>query len=133
MKEQILEAVLPLVSLAITLIFALLTRVIMERMKSGEARDAALELVSAAGTVVRNVEQTMAKELKDAARDGLSEKDYKRLKDEALKQLKDQLSHKATSVIESNSERLETVLERAIESEVHKMKAVPTVTEEVKS
>lgn len=126
----VVDALLPLLALVVTLVFASLRKQIGERLEAGKARDAALELVTAAETSVRHVEQTIKPALVEAAADGkLTPEDYAVLRARAIHELKDQLSLQSTKIIEANSARLETVLERAIEAQVSKLKETRPPTE----
>src|SRR4029079_11313258 len=104
----LLQALLPVLSLLVTLLFAYLTRVAAERMKAGAAKDATLELVAAAEVVVRNVEQTVKPALIRAAADGkLSAEDFELLKGKALVDLKEHFSDQGQKVLAANGARIE--------------------------
>ena len=126
MLETLLRVAEPTVSLAITMIFLWLTQQVVQRMKTGAAKDAMLELIAAAEVVVRNTAQVVKPELAAKAKDGkLDDADFAELKSAAMSQLRDQLSEQAKVVLEKNGTHVEDAMSRAIEAMVHKMKQPP--------
>lgn len=110
-----------LAALVVTLLLAMLTKAIMERMKAGQARDVALELAQSSEVVVRHLEQTLRPVLEAGAADGkLTHGDIAALKSAAITDLKDQMSNQGLKLLAANSARLEDVLSRSIESAVSK-------------
>lgn len=121
--QHLITAGEPVIYLAWTLLMAWVARELTKRMKTGAARDVALELASVADVSVRYVAQRVRPALEARAADGkLSDADLEFLKQEAMAAAKDQLSTAALRLIESNSTRLEDVLGRAIEAAVLKEK-----------
>jgi hypothetical protein len=131
MTPVIVQIVVPIVSLVITLLFAFLTKVATERLKTGAAKDAALELTSAASTVVKSIEQTVKPALVQATVDGnLSGADLASLKSLAMKELREQFSDQGQRVLKQGGARVEEALSRAIEAQVHSLKADVTTPRE---
>lgn len=126
MLESVIAALFPILGLLGTLLLGWLTHQVVQRMKSGAARDSALELVTVAGVVARSLESTVKPLMIDASRDGrLSAADGRILMDAGVSQLRDQLSNQTLKLIASNSARVEDVLERSIEAQVHAIKTAP--------
>jgi hypothetical protein len=135
MLKTVVDASLPIFGLFITLLFAWLAKQIDLRMKVGASKDVAIELKTAAETVVRSLEKSLRPQLVAASRDGkLSAADGQTLKDAAMVQLNEQLSEVGKKVLESNATRVEQALERAIEAQVQivttEPKEVPPATAE---
>lgn len=116
---QLVTALVPVLGAALMW----LMHAAVARMHAGAGKDVALELVTAADTVVRDIEARVKPRMVDAAKTGnISALEAADLKMAATSALKDQLSNAALSVIRANSERLDDVLGRAIEAALSRYK-----------
>lgn len=113
-------------ALAIALaLLGLITQMLNLRMKAGAGKDVALELVTQAKVVVNDINQRIKPQVTG---DGtITASAAKDLKTVAVAALKDQMSQAALTIIKSNSEKVEDVLGRAIESAVADAKAVSPI------
>lgn len=115
-------AVLTLASGIVTALLGWLAKSVNARMKSGAAKDAALEIIEVARVVVKNIEQTLKPRLLKESGGKLTPTDIETLQDTAFLDMKDQVSDQAQRVLKANGTRVDHAMMRAVESAVIEVK-----------
>lgn len=126
---QLMDALVPIVTLVLTLLGGYLTKVVTGNLKTEQQRSIALKFSELASDVVLELQQTTVEGLKHAASDGkITAEDAANLKRLAIEKLKQMLGPKGKeSALKAfgfkNEAEFEAFISTKIEAEVRKARA----------
>jgi type II secretory pathway pseudopilin PulG len=101
--DVIAPIVLSIAGLAVTFVFAQLTRFIGEKVKDKKASSALMKLLYAVEAAVKAVAQTVVDELKEASKDGkLTKEEQDKVKDMAIQQVKKTLGENVLTELKAH-------------------------------